>query len=117
MMNLVMWISSFNDIIPIPAILKPKVLWTGKQIFSLFLPDVNYYSTNQNGLDDTSVVIERGELVKGMLGGSVLKPASNSLIHIIWLENGAEATRLFLDQTQAVINQWLLVRSFTVGLR
>jgi DNA-directed RNA polymerase II subunit RPB1 len=41
MMNTIMWVSNFDGKIPIPAILKPKQLWTGKQIFSLILPVVN----------------------------------------------------------------------------
>jgi DNA-directed RNA polymerase II subunit RPB1 len=32
-----MWIDDL-DKLPQPAILKPKPLWTGKQIFSLVLP-------------------------------------------------------------------------------
>ncbi|MCF0208352.1 MAG: hypothetical protein HUK07_02785, partial [Bacteroidaceae bacterium] len=39
MMNLVFWINDF-DIrnLPMPCIMKPKPLWSGKQIFSLILP-------------------------------------------------------------------------------
>jgi DNA-directed RNA polymerase II subunit RPB1 len=33
MMQLLMWIPSFDGKIPPPAILKPKPLWTGKQLF------------------------------------------------------------------------------------
>lgn len=40
-MNLLMWIE-YNGSLPMPAILKPKPLWTGKQIISLIIPDVNY---------------------------------------------------------------------------
>ena len=42
-MNLLMWVPSWNAKMPKPAILKPKPLWTGKQIFSLIIPKrVNY---------------------------------------------------------------------------
>ena len=40
-MNLVMHLDHFTGEFPIPAILKPKPLWTGKQIMSLFLPKVH----------------------------------------------------------------------------
>ena len=40
-MNLIMWIGDYNGSLPVPAILKPVPLWTGKQIFSLLLPKIN----------------------------------------------------------------------------
>jgi len=39
LMNLIMWIEEFDySEIPLPAVLKPEPLCTGKQIFSMFLP-------------------------------------------------------------------------------
>ena len=40
-MNLVMHLDSFSGELPVPAILKPRPLWTGKQITSMCLPKVN----------------------------------------------------------------------------
>ena len=40
--NLLMWLNGWDGEIPTPAILKPEPMWTGKQIFSMLLPDVNY---------------------------------------------------------------------------
>lgn len=39
-MNLLMWIN-YDGTIPHPVVIKPKPLWTGKQIFSLIIPDIN----------------------------------------------------------------------------
>ena len=39
MMNLVMHLDTFTGKLPVPAILKPEPLWTGKQAQSLILPD------------------------------------------------------------------------------
>ena len=39
-MNLVMHLDSFSGELPVPAILKPRPLWTGKQITSMCLPKV-----------------------------------------------------------------------------
>ncbi|CRG99773.1 DNA-directed RNA polymerase II subunit RPB1, putative [Plasmodium relictum] len=36
-MSLLIWIPYWNHVIPTPAIIKPKALWTGKQIFSMLL--------------------------------------------------------------------------------
>ena len=45
-MQLCMWVTEFGHSgevksLPLPAILKPKPLWTGKQIFSLLIPNIN----------------------------------------------------------------------------
>ena len=37
-MNLLMWLPSWNGKMPLPAIMKPKPMWTGKQLFSLIIP-------------------------------------------------------------------------------
>ena len=37
-MNIMLWIRKWEGKLPIPCILKPKPLWTGKQIFSLLIP-------------------------------------------------------------------------------
>jgi DNA-directed RNA polymerase II subunit RPB1 len=37
-MNLVMWIDNWQGELPMPAILKPEPLWTGKQLMSLIIP-------------------------------------------------------------------------------
>ena len=41
MMNLLMWNSNWDGSIPIPAVLKPVPLWTGKQLLSLIIPKIN----------------------------------------------------------------------------
>lgn len=124
-MNILMWVHTFDGRIPIPAILKPKKLWTGKQLFSLIIPHVNlirFTSTHPDGESsdispgDTKVVIEQGELLGGILCKRTLGTSNNSLVHVIWLEHGPEATRNFLDQTQALVNHWLLNHGFTVGI-
>ena len=45
-MQLFMWVPELGNSgevnqLPHPAILKPKPLWTGKQIFSLLIPNLN----------------------------------------------------------------------------
>jgi DNA-directed RNA polymerase II subunit RPB1 len=40
LMQLLMWVN-YDGTIPHPTIIKPKPLWTGKQIFSLIIPNIN----------------------------------------------------------------------------
>lgn len=41
MMNIVMNIQEWDGSLPLPAIMKPRPLWTGKQVISVFLPQLN----------------------------------------------------------------------------
>lgn len=40
MMNLLMWVDTWDGKVPAPAIVKPRPLWTGKQLFSIICPKV-----------------------------------------------------------------------------
>lgn len=52
-MNLLMWLPTWDGKMPQPAILKPKPLWTGKQLFSLIIPgNVNLIKTHSTHPDD-----------------------------------------------------------------
>ena len=37
-MNILMWLEDWNGRVPTPAILKPRPLWTGKQVLSQAAP-------------------------------------------------------------------------------
>jgi len=131
LMNLLMWIPDFSGEIPTPAILKPKPLWTGKQLFSLILPQVNLNRFTSNydekienknaklpslNITDTIILMENGELIMGIVCKRTIGNASGGLIHIIWNEYGPERTMIFLNSTQRLVNQWLLYNGFTVGI-
>lgn len=48
-----MQLPTWNGKVPQPAILKPKPLWTGKQLFSLIIPGtVNVIRTHDGHPDD-----------------------------------------------------------------
>jgi DNA-directed RNA polymerase II subunit RPB1 len=126
-MNIMMWWDGFQGRIPTPAILKPRQLWTGKQIFSLLLdPDLSLETTSNShdsndrsgyfNPNDTRVVIRFGQLLSGMLDKKTLGTSQGSLVHIIVNEHGTEAAKRFLGQTQLLVNHWLLHRGFSVGI-
>lgn len=120
MMNTLMWITNFDGRIPIPAIIKPQQLWTGKQIFSLILPEKLFYSTNTStndiNPDDSTVTVYKGELLEGTLNKHTLGTVENSLVHVIWLDCGPDTARDFLNDTQSVINYWLSNHGFSIGI-
>lgn len=52
-MNLLMFLSTWDGKMPQPAILKPRPLWTGKQVFSLIIPGhINVIRTHSTHPDD-----------------------------------------------------------------
>jgi len=67
-MNILMWLENWDGKVPKPAVLKPEPLWTGKQVFTMFVPDVSLLRTSawardaddgDFSVDDTGVRIER----------------------------------------------------------
>ncbi|KAH7815541.1 putative DNA-directed RNA polymerase large subunit [Monocercomonoides exilis] len=124
-MNLLMWLTHFDGKVPKPAIVKPKPLWTGKQIMSLCMPPVTIYKlagghpdneTTTMSPGDTRVIIENGKLLTGMLESKTLKQSEGSIVHVIWKDFGHEAAMHFLNQIQRVTNYWMVNHGFTVGI-
>eukprot|EP00736_Rhodelphis_marinus_P003472 Rmarinus@m.16123 len=124
-MSLMMTLADWSGELPAPAILKPRPLWTGKQMFSQFLPKINrlgFSSTNPDGAKDpispgdTTVLIERGELLTGMLDKKSLGSSPGSIVHLAFLEFGPYEAARFLSQTQLLVNLWLLGVGFSIGI-
>ena len=88
-----------------PAVLKPVSLWTGKQIMSIFTPDINFLRghsivngrTDYAPIRDKMVLIQRGELISGELTKGIVGAASGGLNHLIWKEKGSAEAKDFLS--------------------
>jgi len=65
--------------------------------------------------DDRRVIIDRGELLAGILDKGLLGTKQNSIVHIICNDAGSSAARDFFNQIQRCVNYWLTHRGFTVG--
>jgi DNA-directed RNA polymerase II subunit RPB1 len=85
-----------------------KLTWSGRELISLFIPKMNY----RNG----EVIIKNGQLIAGQMVKKHMGTSSGSLIHVIWNDYGALATRDFINNIQMVINRWLLSQGASVGL-
>ena len=125
LMNILMWLEDWDGKVPAPAILKPRPLWTGKQVFSMFLPAVNierraawYKDGEPENMSpvDAQVVIQDGTVLAGTLCKRTLGAAAGGLVHVIWMEFGPEAARAFLSQVQFTVNYWLLQHGFSIGI-
>jgi len=127
-MNLLMWLPVWDGQLPTPCILRPKEMWTGKQLFSALLPagfsmkrDSAISSKNKKddpdfAASDCRVVIQDGELLAGIVCKKTIGASSGSLLHLVWLDYGPESCRNFLSFLQKLVNQWLTHNGFSCGV-
>ena len=103
--------------LPPPTILIPIELWTGKQVITAILPDINVYpdSFNMDKTDETLVIIN-GEFLSGNLMKKNIGPQTNSIIHLIRNDKGVDASAQFLDTLKFTLNEWLKNQGFSVGI-
>jgi DNA-directed RNA polymerase subunit A' len=118
--------AGYNGPLPKPKIKEPTPLWTGKQIFSLFLPkDMNYVlkaSICQGCVKceeaeckyDAYVVVRDGELISGVIDRrSIGAEQSESLFHRIVKDYGTQAGREFLNRITHMLKLYITTRGFT----
>ena len=129
-MNLLMFLPTWDGKMPMPAILKPTPLWTGKQLFSLIIPGnvnlIRNHSTHPDDEDDspyrwispgdTKVLIEQGQLLSGIVCSKTVGSSSGSLMHVVFNEHGYEIAGQFYGHIQTVVNNWLLLEGHTIGI-
>ena len=130
MMTLLMFLPTWDGKMPMPAILKPKPLWTGKQLFSLIIPgNVNLilnHKTHPKEEDsgpykwitvgDTKVLIEQGKLLSGIVCKKTVGSSAGSLLHVVFNEHGHEIAGRFYGNIQTVVNNWLLLEGHSIGI-
>lgn len=66
---------------------------------------------------DQSLVIELGELLCGVLNKSVIGATSQGLNHIVVKDHGAQRCAEFMGGVQKLVNNWLILNGFTVGVQ
>lgn len=127
-MNLLLFLPRWDGKLPHPAILKPKPLWTGKQLFSLIIPPnincIRAHSTHPDKEDmsdykwispgDTKVIVDNSQLISGILCKKTLGTSAGSLIHLVFMEHGHEECGKFYGNIQTVINNWLLIEGILI---
>jgi DNA-directed RNA polymerase subunit A' len=112
--------------LPEPKVKTPQPLWSGKQIFSLFLPkDLNYSlkanlcqgctkCEEEDCKHDAYVVIKNGELVSGIIDRrSIGSEQSESLLHRIIKDYGTQAGRDFLNKITRLLKLFITMRGFS----
>ncbi len=119
--DLLMQLENWDGVLPKPAIIKPKLLWTGKQIISFIIPKINYLRINSQDAQtfynlDSSIIIKKGEHLVGAMNKAIVGAKKGSLIGCIWIDYGPKETNSFLTFSQKLINCWMLTFGWTVGI-
>ncbi|MCW3981479.1 MAG: DNA-directed RNA polymerase subunit A' [Candidatus Bathyarchaeota archaeon] len=118
--------AGYEGSLPKPEVTKPKPMWSGKQIFSLFLPkDFNYSlkaTTCQSCTKclreecsyDAYVVIKKGVLKSGVIDRrSIGAEQSESILHRIIKDYGTKRGREFLNKICQLLKLFMSIRGFT----
>lgn len=77
------------------------------QLYSLIIPEMINYK-------DKKIEIVNGQIINGILDGSII---NNKIITFTWDKYGDEVTKDFIDNTQRLVTNWLLMEGFTIGLK
>ena len=108
MNNLMMFSNKYNGYLPEPAYIENNIpYWSGKQLFSMILPDVSILGKN--------IKIIRGDIKDGFLNKESLGKDSSGLIKQIYNQYGTTQCNDFLNNAQKLITRWLIDHSFTIS--
>ncbi|KAJ4330470.1 DNA-directed RNA polymerase II core subunit rpo21 [Didymella glomerata] len=123
-MNIMMWVPEWDGIVPEPAILKPRPMWTGKQILSMAIAkEVNIVKLDDdskpgpwNDIADKSLMIMGGQLIFGQITKKVVGATAGGVIHIIFNELSPLDAVAFFNACQRIVCYWLLHWGFSMGV-
>lgn len=119
--NLLLWLPGWDGIVPTPTILKPKPLWTGKQLLSMCIPrGINVLrlpeSRSHNPPADDGMMIENGEIIFGVVDKKTVGATQGGLVHVVFREKGPEICRDLFSGLQMIVNFWLFHNGFSIGI-
>ncbi len=119
-MNLMMRNKRFEGIMPRP---KADGRWSGKQVLSQLLPPINLemgnkaYDKDKKADDpDNFVKIKQGEIDQGLVDSSIYMASGKGIIHTLYNDYGPKDTSMFLDSLQRVVEDYLVLDGFSVGI-
>ncbi|KAF7371316.1 DNA-directed RNA polymerase subunit [Mycena sanguinolenta] len=121
--NVLLWVPEWDGTVPTPAIMRPKPLWTGKQILSLVIPrgiNITRYAEGTTNrfcpVSDDGMLIENGDIIFGIVDKKTAGASEGGLVHVVFREKGPEAARQLFTGLQRVVNFWLFHNGFSVGI-
>jgi len=105
-------VSTFDGDLPPPSIEGSdgqKRFWSGHQLVSLILPEINLKMENSA---EKEVEIVQGNFIKGQVDKSI----SKKIVHIIFNDFGPKSAQTYLDNLQSMMTAYLIREGFSVGV-
>ena len=114
-----------------PAIIRPKLLWTGKQVVTTILknitpdthPGLNFRGISQvtsdrwgDGSEEDIVIMQAGELVCGILDKAHLGPTGGGFVHAVYEAYGHTVAGRLLSVLGRLLTKMLHIRGFSCGM-
>lgn len=96
--------------------------FTGRELLSSIIPPSVNVRTGNSSIGDPKtdkenfVIIENGNLVQGIVDKNIYQKATKGLVHAIYNDIDQDEARHFLDNTQRLICNWLMMSGFSVGM-
>lgn len=115
----------------IPAVIKPKFMWTGKQVVTSVLknltpethPGLSLHGKSQitadrwgNGSEEDSVIFRDGELLCGILDKAHLGPSAGGFVHAVYEAYGHTIAGKLLSVLGRLLTKMLHMRAFSCGM-
>ncbi|KAG6369103.1 hypothetical protein JVT61DRAFT_1494 [Boletus reticuloceps] len=87
--NILLWLPDLDGNVPTPVIIKPKPLWTGKQILSMVIPrGINIHHApdpkSWNPVFDDGMMVDNGEILFRIMDKKTVGATQGGLIHVVF---------------------------------
>ena len=118
-MNLMMRNKRFDGILPPPD---KDGMYTGQQVLSKLLPPLNItmgnksYDSKEGETSPNFVKIVQGNITQGSIDGDVYMKPGKGIVHVTYNDYGPKETSMFLDSLQRVVEDFLVLNGFSVGI-
>jgi len=119
-MNLMMRNKRFDGMLPDA---KEGGVYTGQQVLSQLLPPLNiemgnksYDSERDGKASNNFVKIVQGEIQQGQVDGDIYMKPGKGIVHVMYNDYGPTDTTMFLDSLQRVVEDYLVLNGFSVGI-
>ncbi|KAL6937744.1 DNA-directed RNA polymerase II subunit rpb1 [Hanseniaspora osmophila] len=120
-LNMLYWIPEWDGVVPPPCILKPKPLWSGKQILSIAIPKGIHLQRFDDGTTllspkDNGILVIDGQILFGVVDKKTVGSSAGGLIHVVTREKGPYVCAKLFSNIQKVVNFWFLHNGFSIGI-
>ncbi len=98
----------------------PGGRYTGQQIVGTLFPPINIQMANSSYEADSSdynkVIIHEGEFLQGVLDKGIFNKSGKGIVHTVYNDYGPKETVDLLDGLQSMIETYLIMKGFSVGI-